>query len=47
MRGHVFGTFRECSRNVHTLLRETATAAAAREWRGSGAGVARVRSHLT
>ena len=37
MRGQVFGAFRECSADVHALLRETATAAAAREWRESGA----------
>ena len=36
MRGQVFGAFRECSADVHALLRETATAAAAREWRESG-----------
>ena len=34
VRGQVFG---ECSADVHALLRETATAAAAREWRESGA----------
>ena len=33
----MFGAFRECSADVHALLRETATAAAAREWRESGA----------
>ena len=37
VRGQVFGAFRECSADVHTLLREAATAAAAREWRESGA----------
>ena len=37
VRGQVFGAFRECSADVHALLRETATAAAAREWRESGA----------
>jgi len=37
VRGHVFGAFRECSRDVHALLRETATAASAREWRECGA----------
>ena len=35
VRGHVFGAFRECSADVHALLHETATAAAAREWRES------------
>ncbi len=33
----MFGAFRECSADVHALLHETATAAAAREWRESGA----------
>ena len=37
MRGHVFGAFRECSRDVHALLHETAAAASAREWRECGA----------
>ena len=37
MRGHVFGAFRECSRDVHALLHETAAAASAREWRKCGA----------
>ena len=37
VRGQVFGAFRECSADVHALLCETATAAAAREWRESGA----------
>ena len=37
VRGQVFGAFRECSADVHALLRETATAAAAREWRQCGA----------
>jgi hypothetical protein len=32
----VFGAFRECSTDVHALLRENATAAAAREWRECG-----------
>ena len=35
----VFGAFRECSTDVRTrcFVRETATAAAAREWRECGA----------
>ena len=37
VRGHVVGAFRECSRDVHALLAETAAAAAAREWRECGA----------
>jgi len=37
VRGHVFGAFRECSRDVHALLHETAAAASAREWRECGA----------
>ena len=39
MRGHVFGAFRECSRDVHALLvlHETAAAASPREWRECGA----------
>ena len=36
MRGHVFGAFRECSRDVHALLRDVAEAASAREWREFG-----------
>ena len=32
----MFGAFRECSTDVHALLRENATAAAAREWRECG-----------
>ena len=43
VRGQVFG---ECSADVHALLRETATAAAAREWRESGASSHETRREL-
>ena len=46
VRGQVFGAFRECSADVHALLRETATAAAAREWRESGASSHETRREL-